>query len=90
MSISLRKAAAMQLQAEYTQLRKQQAEEKANKPRRARIATADASAAAQSDTVTLSSTQADGETPAESKPTPSQPVSIAEKTALHSLFSVSA
>ncbi|GFE61947.1 hypothetical protein [Geobacter sp. AOG2] len=88
MSISLRKAAAMQLEAEYAQLRKQQAEEKANKPKRTRIATVDAAAAAQTDTVTLSSTQAEGETPA--KPKPSQPVSTAEKSALHSLFSVSA
>jgi|GEM_PF-1973775 len=88
MSISLRKAAAMQLQAEYTQLRKQQAEDKANKPRRARSVPAAASDGTQADTVTLSSTQADGGTPA--KPKPSQPVTVAEKSALQSLFSVTA
>ena len=89
MSISLRKAAAMQLQTEYTQLRKQQAEEQANKPKRAQGGmAAKVIAALQIDTVTLSSTQADGEAPA--KPQPSQPVSSAEKSALQSLFSVSA
>lgn len=90
MNISLRQAAAMQLQAEYTQLRKQQAEEKASQPRRVRSATVDAGPGSQTDTVTLFSTPDDGESSSEPKPSPSQPVSIAEKTALHSLFSVAA
>jgi hypothetical protein len=88
MTASMHKATATKLEAEYSQLRKQQAHDKANKPRRAVNAAAKQSASPQIDTVTLSSKQADIETPSELKP--SKPVTIAEKTALHYQFSVSA
>lgn len=78
----------MQLQTEYAQLRKQQAEEKADRPKRTPGMAAKVIAALQTDRVTLSSQQTDGESPV--KPQPSQPVSSAEKSALQSLFSVSA
>jgi hypothetical protein len=87
MTISTRKAAAMQLEAEYTQLRKQQAHGNANKQKRGNVA-AKPAAGSQTDTVTLSSKQTGIETP--SGLTPSKPVTFAEKTALQSLFSVTA
>jgi hypothetical protein len=83
----MRKAAAMQLEAEYSQLRKQQADGNANNQKRANVATKPI-ASSQTDTVTLSSKQTDIETPFE--PKPSKPVTFAEKTALQSLFSITA
>lgn len=88
MTVSLRKAAAMKLEAEYSQLRKQQAGGNANKPGRARNVTENPIAGPLIDTVTLSSNQADIKTSSGLKP--SNPVTVAEKTALQYQFSVSA
>lgn len=87
MTVSMRKAAAMKLEAEYSQLRKQQAGGNANKTGRAMNATANTMAGPQIDTVTLSSNQADIKTSSGLKP--SKPVTVAEKTALQYQFSVS-
>lgn len=86
MTVSTRKATAMQLEAEYTQLRKQQADGDAKIPRQAMNVTGNSSAGPQSDKVTLSSKQADCATPSGLKP--SNPVTNAEKTALQFPFSV--
>jgi hypothetical protein len=88
MTVSMRKAAAMKLEAEYSQLRKQQAASNANKPRRAMNVAANPNSGPQIDTVTLSSNQTGIETSSGLKP--SKPVTIAEKTALQYQFSVSA
>jgi hypothetical protein len=88
MTVTTRKATAMKLEAEYSQLRKQQAYGNANKPSRVMNAAAKPTASPQIDTVTLFSKQADIETP--SNLIPSKPVTIAEKTALQYQFSVSA
>lgn len=87
MTVSLRKATAMKLEAEYSQLRKQQADGNSNNPSRAMSLAAKPVAGQQIDTVTLSSKQADIETPSKFKP--SKPVTIAEKAALQYQFSVS-
>jgi hypothetical protein len=78
----------MKLEAEYSQLRKQQADGNANNPRRTMNVAAKPIAGPQIDTVTLSSKQTDIETPSDLKP--SKPVSVAEKTALQNQFSVTA
>jgi hypothetical protein len=88
MTVSVRKAAAMKIESEYLQLRKQQAAGSTNKPGRAMYVAANPDASPQIDTVTLSSKQADSEASPRLKP--SKPVTIAEKTALQYQFSVSA
>ena len=85
MTISLRKAAAMKLEAEYSQLRKQQANGNINNQKRADVASKQITSS-QTDTLILSSKQTGIEPP--SKLTPSKPVTFAEKTALQSQFSV--
>lgn len=86
MTVSVRKAAAMKLEAEYSQLRKQQADGNTNKPSRAMNVAANPLVSQQIDTITLSSKQADIETT--SGLIPSKPVTTAEKTALQYQFSV--
>jgi hypothetical protein len=88
MTVSVRKAAAMKLEAEYSQLRKEQADGNANKPNRTMSMAANPFAGQQIDTVSLSSKQANSQI--SSGLLPSKPVTIAEKTALQYQFSVSA
>jgi hypothetical protein len=85
MKASVRKAAAMKLEAEYSQLRKQQAHGNANKSRRPINVAANPIASSQIGTLNLSPNI---ETPSQLKP--SKPVTFAEKTALKYLFTISA
>jgi len=83
MTVSTRKEAAKKLAAEYVKLRKEQADGKGRK--RGRAVKAAESADPQTDSADLSAHGADME--ACSELTPSKPVTVAEKTALQSLFS---
>lgn len=86
MTASIRTATAVKLEAEYSQLKNQQADGNVDKPGQAMNVAAKSSADPHVDTVTLSSKQADIGTPSGLKP--SKPVTSAEKTALQSPFSV--
>lgn len=76
----------MRLEAEYSQLVQQQSNGGSKAPNRPVKATPQSASTTPLDTVTLSSMQPDGV--AAPKLKPSQPVTTAEKSALHAQFSL--
>jgi len=86
MTLSPQKTMSMRLEAEYSQLVQQQSSGGAKAPNRPVKAAPQSAATTPVDTVTLSSVQPDGG--AAPKLKPSQPVTTAEKSALHAQFSV--
>ncbi len=86
MTLSPQKNMSMRLEAEYSQLVQQQSNGGSKAPNRPVKATPQSASTTPLDTVTLSSMQPDGV--AAPKLKPSQPVTTAEKSALHAQFSL--
>lgn len=86
MTLSIQKSISMRLDAEYSQLRKQQSGGNNSYPNRAINVAEEPNSNSQIDKVTLSTRQADSGIPSKLKP--SQSVTTAEKKALQDQFSV--